>query len=74
MFYSTLSPCFWLAFGLLSWGYLVFSNIIDLCCTTFMLSLLPRLAVILVVGSWIDGIIFALCIVKFAFLRINQSF
>jgi len=33
-----LSPCFWLALGLLSWGYLVFSSIIDLCCTTFMLS------------------------------------
>jgi len=32
-----LSPCFWLAE--LSWGYLVFRNIIDLCCTTFMLSL-----------------------------------
>jgi len=34
-----LSPCFWLALSLLSWGYLVFSNVVDLCCATFMLSL-----------------------------------
>jgi len=24
--------------GLLSWDYLVFSNVVDLCCATFMLS------------------------------------
>jgi len=28
-----------LAFGLLSWGHLIFNNIIDLCCIIFMLSL-----------------------------------
>jgi len=28
-----------LAFGLLSWGPLIFNNIIDLCCIIFMLSL-----------------------------------
>jgi len=27
-----------LAFGLLSWGHLIFNNIIDLCCIIFMLS------------------------------------
>jgi len=28
-----------LAFGLLSWGHLIFNNIIDLCCIIFTLSL-----------------------------------
>jgi len=30
-----LSPCFWLALSLLSWGYLVFSNVVDLLLSCY---------------------------------------
>jgi len=45
-----------LAFGLLSWGYLMFSNVVDLCCTTFMLSLWSCFDTICIVKSaiWIN--------------------
>jgi len=49
---GVLVPCHCcLAFGLLSWGYLIFNNIIDLCRTTFMLSLWSCFDTICIVKS-----------------------
>jgi len=40
-----------LAFYLLSWGHLIFNNIIDLCCFIFMLSLWSCFDTICIVGQ-----------------------